>query len=50
MSKEDAAELVHYLQKKVGKGYCILGWNSLSFDLSVLAEESGAAFRVQSIQ
>ena len=41
MSKEDAAELVHYLQKKVGQGYRMLGWNSLSFDLSVLAEESG---------
>ena len=41
MSQQDAGELVHYLQIKVGQGYSILGWNGLSFDFDILAEESG---------
>jgi hypothetical protein len=41
MSHTDAAWCVKTLQGKVKEGYTIVGFNSLSFDFDVLAEESG---------
>ena len=42
MSREDAAQLVAYLEEMVQAGYTVLSWNGLGFDFNVLAEESGA--------
>lgn len=41
MSQSYAICLVNDLREMVDSGYTIVGWNSLSFDLDVLAEESG---------
>jgi hypothetical protein len=41
MSREEAVELVEYLQEEVEEGKTILTWNGAGFDFSVLAEESG---------
>lgn len=41
MSQEECQRLVQWLQGQVEIGYIILGWNSLSFDFDILAEESG---------
>ena len=41
MSQEEAAELVEYLTVQVGRGYSLVTWNGLGFDLDILAEESG---------
>ncbi len=41
LTKQEAAELVHYLTTQVEQGYTILTWNGLGFDLDILAEESG---------
>lgn len=41
MEREGAQALVHALQGRVRAGFTILGWNSLSFDFDILAEESG---------
>ena len=42
MSREDARQLVHYLHEMIAKGYTLVTWNGLGFDLDVLSEESGA--------
>lgn len=41
MTHEELYELVEYLVIQQEKGYKILTWNGLAFDLDVLAEESG---------
>jgi hypothetical protein len=41
MSREEAADLVHYLEDRVTEGYNLLTWNGLGFDMDILAEESG---------
>src|SRR5574338_1487953 len=41
MSREEAAELVAYLEAEVAAGKTLLTWNGAGFDFSVLAEESG---------
>jgi len=41
MSKETAKKLVLDLQNKVNEGFTLFGWNSLSFDLHLLALYSG---------
>ncbi len=41
MSRAEAGKLVQALQRLVEKGYTLLTWNGLGFDLDVLAEESG---------
>lgn len=41
MSREECVGTVEMLQEYVGEGYTIVGWNSLSFDFDILAEESG---------
>jgi len=41
MSQQEVRRLVHYLTRKVAQGYTLLTWNGLSFDLDILAEESG---------
>lgn len=41
MSRVDIATLVYYLTSEVSDGKTIVSWNGLSFDLAVLAEESG---------
>lgn len=41
MNKWDCMTLVDKLEDAVKDGYTILGWNSLSFDFDILAEESG---------
>ncbi len=40
MSPQEAAGLVEYLAEQVEKGYTLLTWNGLGFDLDVLAEEA----------
>jgi hypothetical protein len=42
MSKSEAKNVVGELVKQVEKGYTLLTWNGLGFDLDILAEESGA--------
>ena len=42
MSSEDARRLVDYLCGMVTKGYTLVTWNGMGFDLDVLSEESGA--------
>lgn len=41
MSQADARQLVNDLSSLVAKGYTLLTWNGLGFDLDILAEESG---------
>jgi hypothetical protein len=41
MSQEEAAALVRYLEDQVARGFTLLTWNGLGFDLDILAEESG---------
>jgi hypothetical protein len=41
MSREEAARLVADLAELTSRGYTLLTWNGLGFDLDVLAEESG---------
>jgi hypothetical protein len=41
MSRDEAAELVGYLTTPVGRGYTLLTWNGVGFDLDVLVAESG---------
>jgi len=41
MSQEEASKLVEYLAAQVGKGYTLVTWNGVGFDLDILAEESG---------
>jgi hypothetical protein len=41
MSKAEAAGVVRELAELVAKGYTLLTWNGLGFDLDILAEESG---------
>jgi len=41
LTKEEASNLVRYLEDHVAHGYTLLTWNGLGFDLDVLAEESG---------
>ena len=43
MSRDEAAELVHYLREMVAAGYSIVTWNGLAFDFDILSEESGLA-------
>jgi hypothetical protein len=40
LTKEEASNLVRYLEDHVAHGYTLLTWNGLGFDLDVLAEES----------
>ena len=40
MTREEAAALVEYLEDHVARGYTLLTWNGVGFDLDVLAEES----------
>jgi hypothetical protein len=40
MSREEASNLVHYLEDRTNEGFTLLTWNGLGFDLDVLAEES----------
>jgi hypothetical protein len=41
MSQQETAGLVEYLATQVQRGYTLLTWNGLGFDLDILAEESG---------
>lgn len=41
MSREEAGALVEQLADFVSRGYTLLTWNGLGFDLDVLCEESG---------
>ncbi len=41
MSRQEAGALVRDLSAYAERGYALLSWNGLSFDLNVLAEESG---------
>lgn len=41
LSREEAVQLVHYLESQVDAGKTILTWNGLGFDFDILAEESG---------
>jgi hypothetical protein len=41
MTREEASNLVHYLEDRTNEGFALLTWNGLGFDLDVLAEESG---------
>ena len=41
MTRDEAADLVHYLANRTKEGYTLLTWNGLGFDLDILAEESG---------
>ena len=41
MQREEVIELVNYLQEASQQGFTILTWNGLSFDLPVIADESG---------
>jgi len=41
MNQEDLIRLVEYLRAAVEKGWQLITWNGLGFDLNVLAEESG---------
>ena len=41
MTREEAANLVRYLEDQVAEGYTLLTWNGLGFDFDILAEESG---------
>jgi hypothetical protein len=41
MSPQEAAALVEYLEDQTKRGYTLLTWNGVGFDLDVLAEESG---------
>lgn len=41
LSRAEARTLVGDLTKRVREGYTLLSWNGLSFDLNILAEESG---------
>jgi len=41
MSQQEVRLLVHDLSTHVRNGYTLLSWNGLSFDLNILAEESG---------
>ena len=43
MSREETATLVRYLSDQVERGYTLLTWNGVGFDLDVLAEESRLA-------
>ncbi len=40
MSQEEAARLVEYLAAQAERGYTLLTWNGLGFDLDILAEEA----------
>jgi hypothetical protein len=42
MNIYDACQLVDYLRGMMQQGYIVLTWNGASFDIDVLAEESGA--------
>jgi len=41
MSQAETGQVVQDLTRLVGQGYTLLTWNGLSFDLDILAEESG---------
>ncbi len=41
MTPEDAKVMVRTLVDKVNAGYTLVTWNGLSFDLPIMAEESG---------
>ncbi len=41
LSREEAAQLVGYLERQVDAGKTILTWNGVGFDFDILAEESG---------
>lgn len=41
MSPQEVQSMVRELCERVNNGYTLLSWNGLSFDLNVLAEESG---------
>ena len=41
MSPQEAAALVRYLEDQTKRGYTVVTWNGVGFDLDVLAEESG---------
>ena len=41
MSRQEAMDLVHYMEMMVNDGYTILTWIGLGFDFDILAEESG---------
>jgi hypothetical protein len=41
MSPQEAAALVDYLEDQTKRGYTLVTWNGVGFDLDVLAEESG---------
>ncbi|MGH7818043.1 MAG: ribonuclease H-like domain-containing protein [Candidatus Binatia bacterium] len=43
MSRDETAELVHYLREMVAARYTIVTWNGLAFDFDILSEESGLA-------
>lgn len=49
MSQHDIACFVDYLKAEQSKGAIPLSWNGLSFDLDILAEESGMSDECQSI-
>ena len=40
MTRDEAADLVRYLEDKTREGYTLLTWNGVGFDLDILAEES----------
>ena len=40
LSREEASNLVHYLEARTREGYTLVTWNGLGFDLDILAEES----------
>jgi len=42
MSREEARHMVEHLRQLTDRGYILLTWNGLGFDLNVLAEESDA--------
>lgn len=42
MTAAEAGALVDDLTRRVAEGYTLVTWNGLSFDLDILAEESGA--------
>ena len=45
LTREDAKNLVQYLEQMAASGYKILTWNGLAFDFDILAEESAANCR-----
>ena len=40
MTREEATALVRYLEDQTKRGYTLLTWNGLGFDLDILAEEA----------